>query len=55
MKLKKVIITAILLIASFILVSCSEKDQVKPTLNVDLGAMFPHLTRKWEKTYKAPE
>ncbi len=39
MKLKNIIITAIILTTSFILVSCSEKpSQVKPTLNVDLGA-----------------
>ncbi len=43
MKLKNIIITAILLTASFILVSCSEKGQVKPTLNVDLGADVPTL------------
>jgi oligopeptide transport system substrate-binding protein len=44
MKLKNIIITAIIIAASFILVSCSEKPaQVKSTLNVDLGADVPTL------------
>ncbi len=39
MKFKNLIITAMILMISFALVSCSKKpSQVKPTLNVDMGA-----------------